>query len=97
MLGREVSVSTYNRKNPCSINLVFGNRDLELLSPIGRSYHSSVILSDGTILVMGGNTAGGTSNEIWKSINAGVTWTLATDQAWSQGKCGDTHRIPVHY
>jgi hypothetical protein len=54
----------------------------------GRSGHSSVALSDNTILVMGGVSAYTTnaySNDVWKSVDGGSTWNLVTNTAWSLG------------
>jgi hypothetical protein len=53
----------------------------------GRNRHSSVVLSNGSILVMGGeagteNYSFLVSNEVWKSSDGGATWTLLTDNAW---------------
>ena len=46
------------------------------------SYHASVVLSDGTILVMGGSQGVGTpAASVWKSVDKGVSWTLVTDVA----------------
>ncbi len=47
--------------------------------------HSSVVLPTRTVLVMGGETSEGFSNEVWKSVTGGVTWTLVTANAWSTG------------
>ncbi len=54
----------------------------------GRYSHSSVVLSDGSVLVMGGITTPGVgvrSNEVYKSSNGGLTWALLTSSAWPTG------------
>jgi hypothetical protein len=46
---------------------------------LGRAGHSSVVLSDGSVLVMGGWTSGYVeSKEVWKSSDKGVNWVLLT-------------------
>ncbi len=49
---------------------------------IGRRDPTSVALPDGSVLVMGGATSSGVSNEVFKSIDGGRTWRLLTDTAW---------------
>ncbi len=42
------------------------------------------MLSDGSVLVMGGCTSSNCySNEVWKSWDGGVQWTLLSDAAWT--------------
>ncbi len=57
---------------------------------IGRKGHSSVVLNDGSILVLGGqaNVGGYASNEVWKSSDDGVTWDRLTTAAW-----GDDNKV----
>ena len=44
---------------------------------------SSVVLSDGSVLVFGGETTGRVySNEVWKSSDKGANWALLTNTAW---------------
>jgi hypothetical protein len=44
------------------------------------------VLPDGSVLVMGGEGSGFVkSNEVWKSIDGGLTWTLLTSTAWGTG------------
>ena len=55
----------------------------------GRRYHTSVVLADNAVLVLGGEISSwGTNyvNEIWKSTSGGTNWILLTNAAWSQGK-----------
>ncbi len=42
-----------------------------------RSRHSSVVLPDGSIVLMGGYSSGYLS-DVWRSIDAGATWTRRT-------------------
>ena len=51
-----------------------------------RGGHSSVVLADGTIIVMGGTSSSlyNAYNDVWKSIDGGATWTLVTSTpGWS--------------
>ena len=43
----------------------------------GRDYHSSVVLPDGSIVLMGG-TGASIFNDVWRSTDKGVTWTRMT-------------------
>jgi PKD repeat protein len=48
-----------------------------------RYSHTSVVLPDGNIVLMGGRT-GSYRNDVWRSSNMGATWTLMTASAgWS--------------
>ncbi len=47
-----------------------------------RQYFSSIVLSDGSILVMGGQEPyGGAKNDVWRSNDKGATWSLVTAAA----------------
>jgi len=48
-----------------------------------RSAHSSVVLPDGSIVLMGGDTQNGGvyTNDVWRSIDKGATWTRMTANA----------------
>ena len=50
-----------------------------------RSYHSSVVMPDGSIVLMGGYTFNsGRTNDVWRSTDNGATWTQMTASAgWS--------------
>ncbi|MCK9593517.1 MAG: PKD domain-containing protein [Methanoregula sp.] len=50
-----------------------------------RSYSSSVVMPDGSILLMGGGYVNdGFKNDTWRSTNNGQTWTLQnTSSGWS--------------
>ncbi len=41
-----------------------------------------MLLPDGSVLVMGGTTSSGKSNEVFQSTDGGRTWRLLTDTAW---------------
>ena len=47
--------------------------------------HTSVVLSDGSVLVMGG-LGGGYKNDVWKTVNGGASWILVTSSAGWTGK-----------
>jgi hypothetical protein len=38
-------------------------------------------MSDGSVLVMGGQDATGSRNDVWKSVNGGAAWTLVASTA----------------
>ena len=46
-----------------------------------RSSHTSVALSDGSIVLMGGADANTCYNDVWRSTDQGATWTLMTVNA----------------
>jgi hypothetical protein len=52
---------------------------------IARKNHNSLVLSDGSLLVMGG---GGSNlfNDVWKSADGGSAWILVTDNAPWKGE-----------
>ena len=51
---------------------------------VSRSYHSSVAMPDGTIVLMGGLQGSNLKNDVWRSMDKGVTWTQMTGAAgWS--------------
>ncbi len=53
----------------------------------GRKGHSSLLLSSGTILLMGGETGNGNLvNDVWQSLNGGKTWAIVTASAGWAGK-----------
>jgi PKD repeat protein len=41
-----------------------------------RSSHSSVVMLDGSIILMGGEDGSGLKNDVWRSTDNGSTWTL---------------------
>ena len=47
-----------------------------------RCGHTSVVMPDGTIVLMGGN-AGYQTNDVWRSVDKGVTWTQLPTPGWS--------------
>ena len=51
-----------------------------------RSGHTSVVLPDGSIVLMGGSSSSysGYKNDVWRSVDKGMTWTQVTGSApWS--------------
>ncbi len=52
---------------------------------IGRMGHSSLLLSSGTILVMGGISSS-RFNDVWKSSDGASTWTTVTASAGWESK-----------
>ncbi len=44
-----------------------------------------MVLSDGAVLVMGGVSFSGLSNEVWKSVDGGVKWIRVASDAWATG------------
>ena len=43
-----------------------------------------MVLSDGSVLVMGGEVEGGRKNDVWKIVDGGASWILVTSSAWGQ-------------
>ncbi|MDK2912904.1 MAG: hypothetical protein PWR29_1861, partial [Methanolobus sp.] len=49
-----------------------------------RYDHSSVVLPDGSIVLIGGADSEGLKNDVWRSTNNGATWTLINSSSgWS--------------
>ena len=49
-----------------------------------RSGHTSVVLSDGSIILMGGRDGSDCKSDVWRSRDKGATWELVTESAeWS--------------
>ena len=55
-----------------------------------RSGHSSVALSDGSIVLMGGYDGDEDNNDVWRSTNNGGSWTLMTANAEWTGRRAHT-------
>ncbi len=47
----------------------------------GRWAHSSVVVTDGSIVLMGGADNAGDKNDVWRSTDNGATWTQMTASA----------------
>ncbi len=46
-----------------------------------------MVLSDGSVLVMGGIDASfGVTNDVWKTVDGGASWILVTSSAGWTGK-----------
>ena len=58
------------------------------MEPSVRSGHTSVVLSDGSVLVLGGTGVGTSTfyNDVWKSPNGGSSWIEVSDGAEWKGK-----------
>jgi len=51
---------------------------------MARMHHSSVVMPDGSIVLMGGDGNGG-KNDTWRSTDYGATWTLVNaSSGWSE-------------
>ena len=51
---------------------------------VPRYRHTSVVLSDGSIVLMGGNDGSSFRNDVWRSTDKGVTWVQQTANiGWS--------------
>mgnify|MGYP002476481887 FL=1 len=46
-----------------------------------RRGHTSVVLPDGSIVLMGGYNGSGRLNDVWRSVDPGATWTQTTTLA----------------
>ena len=44
------------------------------------------MLSDGSVLVMGGDDNSGRRNDMWKTVDGGASWILVTSSAGWTGK-----------
>jgi hypothetical protein len=54
---------------------------------VARTSHTSVMLSDGSVLVMGGyDDTFSRTNDVWKTVNGGANWILVTSSAGWTGK-----------
>ena len=57
---------------------------------LARRHFGCVVLSDGTVLVMGGYN-GNYMNDVWKSRDGGVSWILATANPGWTGNLARLH------
>lgn len=52
-----------------------------------RQYHNSLLLPDGSIILMGGYDGNIVRSDVWRSVDQGATWTLMTGSAgWARAK-----------
>jgi hypothetical protein len=47
---------------------------------VGRYEAASVVLSDGSVLIMGGD-GGSRKNDVWKTVDGGASWIPVTSSA----------------
>jgi PKD repeat protein len=60
-----------------------------------RNAHSSIVLSDGSIILMGGQNISRFLNDVWRSADNGATWTQVTSHAgWSARFCFSSVTMP---
>ena len=59
---------------------------LSLHVNVARLDHTSVVLSDGSVLVMGGADFSSYKNDVWKTVDGGASWILVTSSAGWTGK-----------
>jgi hypothetical protein len=59
---------------------------ISLLLTVARYDHTTVVLSDGSVLVMGGHNGSSQKNDVWKTVNGGASWIMATSSAGWTGK-----------
>ncbi len=45
-----------------------------------------MVLSDGSVLLMGGYDDSSLKNDVWKTVNGGASWILVTSSAGWEGK-----------
>ena len=75
-------------KGACDIDSSFALSPSVSLSfhiNVARNLHTSVVLSDGSVLVMGGD-GGSRKNDVWKTVDGGASWILVTSSAGWTGK-----------
>ncbi len=52
---------------------------------IARYMHASATLPGDIVLVLGGWSGGGSLNDVWKTVDVGVSWTVITSNARWKG------------
>jgi len=77
--------SQYSGCRACSP--VFTHSSISTLYCLGRYYHSAVVLLDGSILIIGGRSSSGLFfNDVWKSVDGGISWVSVSSNAEWPGK-----------
>jgi PKD repeat protein len=81
MGGRDAAVTNYNDiwrspDNGTTWSLVSATAPW-----IARTGHTSVVMPDGSIILMGGYSASGDLNDVWRSTDQGASWTELADHA----------------
>ena len=60
---------------------MWGERPVDGPRWTARHSHTSVVLPDGSIVLMGGEDSGGRKNDVWRSTDKGASWTEMTANA----------------
>jgi PKD repeat protein/type II secretory pathway component GspD/PulD (secretin) len=77
LMGGWVGYPTYERTNDVWRSTDNGATWTEMTASAewsGRTDHTSVVLPDGSIVLMGGYSSGTRKNDVWRSIDNGATW-----------------------
>ncbi len=69
-------VDSFYPAPPCTIS-----RFSLYVRVIGREEPSTAVLSDNTVLLMGGYGGSSLFNDVWKTVDGGARWTLVTASA----------------
>jgi N-acetylneuraminic acid mutarotase len=89
--GTIVLTGGYNRTDRGAMGDVWSSADggttwvLVNASPgwTPRAFHSTVVLADGSMVLMGGSDENGNRNDVWRSADGGKTWIQLPDAGWS--------------
>ena len=76
----------YSMKGACDIDPLLLPLSLSFHVIVARAHHTSVVLSNGSVLVMGGNDGSNRKNDVWKTVDGGASWILVTSSAGWTGK-----------
>jgi PKD repeat protein/N-acetylneuraminic acid mutarotase len=83
-----VQFNDTSTNSPTAWDWNFGDEDVIHWS--ARGDHTSVALSDGSIVLMGGNSVAGYKNDVWRSTDYGTTWSLLNTSPGWQARWGHT-------